>query len=178
MGVSHCKNCSYRDLLHFLHHRHTTIARLVEGFSRRTANNRSPPTFESRESHFVSRSIHAFHVLGGAVGAALYARYSSDLFVPRAGSLICGVDLSQSQRCASGQLQFVAQCRWYVPGASETSPLPQTHPSSSNNNSSSSSSSQSPSNPSYVPARPHRNGRTRLHHHRCQTARGVLCHEA
>lgn len=36
-----------------------------EGFSRRTANNRSPPTFESRESHFVSRSIHAFHVLGG-----------------------------------------------------------------------------------------------------------------
>lgn len=65
MGVSHCKNCSYRDLLHFLHHRHTTIARLVEGFSRRTANNRSPPTFESRESHFVSRSIHAFHVLGG-----------------------------------------------------------------------------------------------------------------
>lgn len=65
MGVSHYKNCSYRDLLHFLHHRHTTIARLVEGFSRQTANNRSPLTFESRESHFVSRSIHAFHVLGG-----------------------------------------------------------------------------------------------------------------
>ncbi|OCK94267.1 uncharacterized protein K441DRAFT_660079 [Cenococcum geophilum 1.58] len=41
------------------------IARLVEGFSRRTANNRSPPTFESRESHCVSRSIHVFHVLGG-----------------------------------------------------------------------------------------------------------------
>lgn len=65
MGVSHCENCSYRDLLRSLHHRHTTIARFVEGFSRRTANNRSPLTFESRESHFVSRSTHVFHVLGG-----------------------------------------------------------------------------------------------------------------
>jgi hypothetical protein len=117
VGASHCKNCSHRDLLRFLHHRHTMIGRLVERFSHRTANNRSPPTSESRESHFVSRSIHAFHVLGGAVGAALYARYSSDLFVPRAGFLI---DLSQN--CASGQpLTLSLNVDGTCQGLSETS---------------------------------------------------------
>jgi len=57
---------SYRYLLHFLHHRHTLIASLVEGFSHRTADNRLPLTFDlgkSRRSHFVSRSIHAFHLM-------------------------------------------------------------------------------------------------------------------
>jgi len=57
---------SYRDLLHFLHHRHTVIASLVERFSYQTTDNRSPLTFDlgkSRRSHFVSGSIHAFYVI-------------------------------------------------------------------------------------------------------------------